>query len=131
MTGIPERVAHLLLKIARPVLIMALIAAVYGGYQAYSTGSDLAKDIVKCGDAVMPKDSKLVCAKSGTSRYGGSTREQMRANNEEQAQRDRTLAIIGGVLSVLAGGALIVARQSVQAHARSRAATMPQSWSGP
>jgi hypothetical protein len=120
MTRIPLGLAKPVRSIAGGLLLFVLVFAVYSGYTAQQDKQDLANGIVKCGEAVMPDDPDVVCSVDpAAARYGGgATREEQRASNEAAANRGQNLAIAGGVLSVLLGGAWLVASLSVRAHTR-------------
>jgi hypothetical protein len=120
MIRIPLGLAKPVQSIAGGLLLLALVFTVYSGYTAQQAKQDLANGIVKCGEAVMPNDPDVVCAvDQASARYGGgATREEQRASNEAEANRGQNLAIGTGVLSVLLGGAWLVAFLSIRANTR-------------
>src|SRR3712207_5128945 len=82
-----------------PLLVMCLVFTVYAAYDSYRIRQDLASGVVKCGDKVMPDDDDLRCSEDASAaRFGGGqTRDQVKADNEEQASRGVLLAGLGGV----------------------------------
>lgn len=122
MRLIPQRYATLVRNLAAMAMLFCAVFAVQAGMAASRINANLADDIVMCGDKAMPKDEDKVCNPDSLPHGYGSSREEMRAAQQHDADEHQQQAILGGVGAALLAGLAGIAQLSTRRPADNRVA---------